>query len=115
MTVTIATASNAYNERRYSTPWAAEIVDGKYEFIRGAWYDGKEIITIEDPQVGHIYACGQKDKRGGNTANLRAMWDGEKFVPLDSRNNPTDDGNKTYAGNVHLVLDVQVDSKEYDA
>lgn len=81
---------SSYNFRRYSTPWVATIKAGKYDFSsRPGYYTGngrtgeEGDLMVIDPEVGVIYAYGQKDYRGGNTLIAFAIWDGEKFVPCD--------------------------------
>lgn len=91
MTVTLATVSY-YNARRYSTPWACIVTDGKNDFVRGA-YSGNDdggTITIDDPEPGMIYGFGQRDNRGGCSATYYVMWDGKKFAYCDRQGNPVD-------------------------
>lgn len=62
----------AYNHRRYSRPWVALVVDAKPDFsVEVGRYTAKsgdsgELILI-DPQVGQVFAYGQKDYRGKYT------------------------------------------------
>ena len=68
--------SYCYNARRYSRPWAAEVVlDGiklNLFFISGSFAgehqggngEGELVIKLE---ANKVYAYGQKDCRGGNT------------------------------------------------
>ncbi|MEL7608126.1 MAG: hypothetical protein AAGU74_01310 [Bacillota bacterium] len=86
---TIATI-DSYNQRRYSSPWVARIIDGKYDFKAanssftgdtrtGA---GGELLLI-NPVTDGIYAYGQKDHRGNGTYVIFTRFDGEGFATIE--------------------------------
>lgn len=62
----------AYNHRRYSRPWVALVVDAKPDFSAevGRYTaksgDAGELVIV-DPQVGQVFAYGQKDYKGRHT------------------------------------------------
>lgn len=62
----------AYNHRRYSRPWVALLVDAKPDFsVEVGRYTAKsgdagELLLV-DPQVGQVFAYGQKDYKGRHT------------------------------------------------
>ena len=67
---------NDFNARRYSNPWIAIVnkQTGKIDFSqRVGGYTGRYgageagELYLANPQVGAIYAYGQKDYRGSNT------------------------------------------------
>jgi len=78
---------NDFNHRRYGNPWIA-IVDkqsGKIDFTQrvggytgryGAGEAGELYLT--NPQVGAVYAYGQKDYRGSNTYVAYVVYRGEE-------------------------------------
>ena len=105
-----------YNERRYGWPWACRVVDGKNEFLRGA-YDGNEdggTVYIEDPAEGEVYGVGQRDNRGGNSVAIYMVWTGTAFVFCNRTGNPV--GEDHYINdlsrnwNVRPVTDAQIEA-----
>lgn len=91
MTNAVIAHYEAYNQRRYSAPWACKMtVDGKYDFgDRVSVYTGNARngeagdLVITTPEIGQVYGYGQKDHRGGNTVINYAKWDGESFAACD--------------------------------
>ena len=92
MTIAIIARYDAYNSRRYSRPWVATVVNGKYDFATRVGYytgndhkgtgDAGDLIVIA-PETDTIYAYGQKDHRGGNTQIGYALWIDNAFTPCD--------------------------------
>jgi hypothetical protein len=81
----------SYNQRRYSTPWVCPMGPrGEYNFsVRCGTYTGNAQageegdLVIFEPEVGQVYAWGQKDYRGSNTLVRFCVFDGERLVPCD--------------------------------
>ena len=107
----------SYNPRRYGRPWACKIIDGKNEFIRGA-YDGNDNggrVYIEDPEEGQVYGVGQRDSRGNNSITIYLKWDGSKFNFCDRHGEPVDEdryGSMLDSIRFHLHLDPNAESEE---
>lgn len=85
--VVIATFDQ-YNQRRYGTPWAAKLENGKYEFGAGTYsadynYGDAGDLYINRPINNTIYAYGQKDHRGGKTMLQFAIYKNGKFIECD--------------------------------
>lgn len=97
-TVTLATVEN-YNGRRYSNPWACEVIDGQNVFLNrvfdGTCSRGGE-IKITDPVVGRVYGCGQRDNRGRHTTTFYMVWTGTEFIPCDRKGNVYDEDSTEY-------------------
>jgi hypothetical protein len=71
----VVSSYGSFNQRRYSNPWIALVSKetGKIDFsakvggYTGAYGKGDAgDLYIIDPQVGSVYAYGQKDYRGNN-------------------------------------------------
>ena len=66
---------NSYNTRRYSRPWVCKMTaDHQFDFEnRVGCYDADDgeagDLVVYNPEVGAIYAYGQKDYR-----NVRYTW-----------------------------------------
>lgn len=80
---------NEYNFRRYSKPWAAKVSkDRKYDFSVGVYSGfggaGGELCII-NPVEGQVYAYGQKDNRGGNTARQYIVYKDGEFIEIDNK------------------------------
>lgn len=96
--------TSLYNSRRYGKPWACKIVNGKNEFIYGA-FDGNDNggrVYIDDPEEGQVYGIGQKDNRGNNSVTVYLKWDGERFEYCDRHGEPVDDDR--YESMLHSLL-----------
>ena len=84
----------AFNERRYSTPWAAQVTPEGYDFSVGTYTgngrrgeDGDLVVFA--PATGAIYAYGQKDYRSARGSNTQyARWDGQAFQACDKIGRP---------------------------
>lgn len=82
---------SAYNERRYSRPWACEFTKGKYNFEkRVSTYiktsdAGAGDLCIIEPQEGVVYAYGQKDYRGNRTELNFAIFENGEFRKLENK------------------------------
>lgn len=70
----IEIATQSFNSRRYSKPWIAKIVNGKYNFT-GRWIgeidrgNGTAGACIIDANPGDVIAQGIKDNRGNGSEN----------------------------------------------
>lgn len=83
---------DSFNQRRYSNPWVAIVnkETAKMDFKQrvggytGAYGKGEAgDLFVTEPQVGAVYAYGQKDYRGNNGGYAYVQWDGEKFVEVE--------------------------------
>lgn len=81
---------DAYNERRYSTPWAAPCdstgrpnFKGRVGHFTGGHGEGGDLF-VEDPREGSVWAYGQKDYRGGHTEKSYAQFARGKFHPVSA-------------------------------
>ena len=80
---------NEYNEKRYGTPWVCKVTkDGQFDFDeRVGTYTGQKgysgDLVVFNPEVGQVYAYGQKDYRGHGSFYKFAKWNGSKFVPCN--------------------------------
>lgn len=80
-----------FNPRRYGTPWVCQVTErGDFDFSHriGTYTgDGRKgsagHLVVFDPIIDQVYAYGQKDYRGNNTARDFVLWDGEAFIPCD--------------------------------
>lgn len=115
MIVTLATV-NLYNARRYGTPWACVVVDGKNNFIHGA-YNGDDdggAIMIEDPQNDQVYGFGQHDSRSNSSATYYVIWNGTAFEYCDRKGNTVDTDHYARMRHDNRIivpcLDVQVEA-----
>lgn len=77
----------SYNERRYGKPWAAIIIEGKYDFANCDYilvgdndFQNGTDLYIKNPKVNTIYAYGQKDYRGNNTFKKYKKYTENGFV-----------------------------------
>lgn len=84
----------AFNERRYSTPWVAQLTPEGYDFSVGTYTGngrrGEEgDLVVFAPVNGAIYAYGQKDYRSARGSNTKyARWDGQAFQACDKIGRP---------------------------
>ena len=93
MSMVTVSKYDSFNQRRYSNPWVAIVskTTGKIDFsTRCGGYtggygkgDAGELYVI-DPQVGAVYAYGQKDYRGNNGGYQYAKYIGDgRFEDVD--------------------------------
>lgn len=77
----------SYNSRRYSRPWVCKMTtDHQFDFTnRVGCYDADDgdagDLVIYKPEIGAIYAYGQKDYRNSKyTWKEFVRWDGNDFI-----------------------------------
>ena len=90
MTKTVRTY-DAFNRRRYSDPWVAEVNgNGKIDFSGhvGGYTGGYRTgdageLYVSNPVEGQVYAYGQKDYRGSNGGYDYVQYIEGEFVEVD--------------------------------
>ena len=109
----------AYNHRRYSRPWVALVVDAKPDFsVEVGRYTSKsgeagELVII-DPQVGQVFAYGQKDYKGRNTVTAYCVYTekGLVDVPADKLSSVQEIIEQNSSRSAHREVEVDFTASE---
>ena len=109
----------AYNHRRYSRPWVALVVDTKPDFSAEVGrYTSKsgeagELVII-DPQVGQVFAYGQKDYKGRNTVTAYCVYTekGLVDVPADKLSSVQEIIEQNSSRSAHREVEVDFTASE---
>ena len=109
----------AYNHRRYSRPWVALVVDDKPDFSAEVGrYTSKsgeagELVII-DPQVGQVFAYGQKDYKGRHTEIAYCVYTekGLVDVPADKLSSVQEIIEQNSSRSAHREVEVDFTASE---
>ena len=109
----------AYNHRRYSRPWVALVVDAKPDFSAEVGrYTSKsgeagELVII-DPQVGQVFAYGQKDYKGRHTEIAYCVYTekGLVDVPADKLSSVQEIIEQNSSRSAHREVEVDFTASE---
>lgn len=84
---------DCFNQRRFSNPWVAEMVDGKISFDKkvgeytGGYMTGEAgSLVVYAPEEGKVYAYGQKDNRGNKGDRGYVVYADGKFQEIAKEN-----------------------------
>ena len=109
----------AYNHRRYSRPWVALVVDAKPDFSAevGRYTaksgDAGELVIV-DPQVGQVFAYGQKDYKGRHTEIAYCVYTekGLVDVPADKLSSVQEIIEQNSSRSAHREVEVDFTTSE---
>ena len=109
----------AYNHRRYSRPWVALVVDAKPDFsVEVGRYTSKSgdagELVIVDPQVGQVFAYGQKDYKGRHTEIAYCVYTekGLVDVPADKLSSVQEIIEQNSSRSAHREVEVDFTTSE---